>query len=91
VCVCVCAGVGVGVCVCVCVCVVCCADMPKPDPSKSVYSEITWIIIEVPIITGNAQRGQRGVLLVCYVMVPLLPPVNCVEDSWGWRLHAEGS
>jgi hypothetical protein len=21
-------------------------------------------------------------------MVPLLPPVNCVEDSWGWRLHA---
>jgi hypothetical protein len=23
-----------------------------------------------------------------YVMVPLLPPVNCVEDSWGWWLHA---
>jgi hypothetical protein len=22
------------------------------------------------------------------VMVPLLPPVNCVEDSWGWWLHA---
>jgi hypothetical protein len=21
-------------------------------------------------------------------MVPLLPPINCVEDSWGWRLHA---
>jgi hypothetical protein len=21
-------------------------------------------------------------------MVPLLPPVNCVEDSWGWWLHA---
>jgi hypothetical protein len=26
---------------------------------------------------------------LCYVMVPLLlPPVNCVEDSWGWWLHA---
>jgi hypothetical protein len=21
-------------------------------------------------------------------MVPLLPPVNCVGDSWGWWLHA---
>jgi hypothetical protein len=21
-------------------------------------------------------------------MVPLLPPINCVEDSWGWLLHA---
>jgi hypothetical protein len=27
-------------------------------------------------------------VLLCNVMVPLLPPVNCVEDSWGWRLHA---
>jgi hypothetical protein len=26
--------------------------------------------------------------MLCYVMVPLLPPVNCVEDSWGWWLHA---
>jgi hypothetical protein len=25
--------------------------------------------------------------MLCYVMVPLLPPVNCVEDSWGWWLH----
>jgi hypothetical protein len=22
-------------------------------------------------------------VMLCYVMVPLLPPVNCVEDSWG--------
>jgi hypothetical protein len=28
------------------------------------------------------------VVLCYYVMVPLLPPVNCVGDSWGWRLHA---
>jgi hypothetical protein len=27
-------------------------------------------------------------IMLCYVMVPLLPPVNCVEDSWGWWLHA---
>jgi hypothetical protein len=27
--------------------------------------------------------------MLCYVvMVPLLLPVNCVEDSWGWWLHA---
>jgi NADH:ubiquinone oxidoreductase subunit 6 (subunit J) len=27
-------------------------------------------------------------IMLRYVMVPLLPSVNCVEDSWGWRLHA---
>jgi hypothetical protein len=30
---------------------------------------------------------ERYVML-CYVMVPLLQPINCVEDSWGWRRHA---
>jgi hypothetical protein len=28
------------------------------------------------------------IVMLCYVMVPLLPPINCVEDSWGWRLYA---
>jgi hypothetical protein len=27
--------------------------------------------------------------MLCYVvMVPLLPPVNCVGDSWGWGLQS---
>jgi hypothetical protein len=30
-------------------------------------------------------------VMLCYVMVPILPPVNCVEDSWGWRLHARSA
>jgi hypothetical protein len=28
------------------------------------------------------------IVMLCYVMVPLLPPINCVEDSWRWQLHA---
>jgi hypothetical protein len=31
---------------------------------------------------------QTFYVMLCYVMVPLLPPVNCVEDRWGWWLHA---
>jgi hypothetical protein len=26
-------------------------------------------------------------VMLCYVMVPLLSPINYVEDSWGWRLQ----
>jgi hypothetical protein len=37
-------------------------------------------------------EGRREVyVMLCYVMVPLLPPVNCVEDSWGLQdARAEG-
>jgi hypothetical protein len=37
---------------------------------------------------GAARQPTCSYVMLCYVMVPLLPPVNCVEDSWGWRLHA---
>jgi hypothetical protein len=37
---------------------------------------------------GAAGEGDACMVMLCYVMMPLLPPVNCVEDSWGWWLHA---
>jgi hypothetical protein len=37
---------------------------------------------------GDQGEQQARYVRLCYVMVPLLPPVNCVGDSWGWRLHA---
>jgi hypothetical protein len=46
---------------------------------------------EIIIITAFpvcSRGGTRGTLMLCYVMVPLLPPVDCVEDSWGWGTHA---
>jgi hypothetical protein len=33
-------------------------------------------------------RDVSCYVMLCYIMVPLLPPVNYVEDSWGWWLHA---
>jgi hypothetical protein len=46
--------------------------------------------IILPDSAGAAIRVSVIIILVmlCYVMVPLLPPVNCVGDSWGRWLHA---
>jgi hypothetical protein len=43
-----------------------------------------------PVELGEERPGNENSHnhMLCYVMVPLLPPVNCVEHSWGWRLHA---
>jgi hypothetical protein len=51
---------------------------------------MSWLraCLTAPCCAGMGAIG--GIVILCYVMVPLLPPVNCVEDRGSCEWTSRG-